>query len=273
MQSARTSVHAVATTSAIGVTVHCSVDDSTRSTSRRTNNWPGSRATSTATPSRSYPIESLAAYRWSSYGVYLGRRRPPPMADARARSPPFDRSDAEVHRAFVETPQPTDEIDAGALAMLAHHLSFDRLLEVVGRMLPASTSDRSRRPRRDDATPTRTVALMLAVELRLAPATDLADRFRLATASSVRTIARRWSRCGRQRSRIVIAARTGARRAVRPAQPVAKCLTPRDRFSGRGRCVSRRGSRAVPAGRSGGRSSGRRPGRARGATPACACRR
>ena len=34
--------------------------------------------TSTATRSRSCRSTSLAAYRWSSFGVYLGRRRPPP---------------------------------------------------------------------------------------------------------------------------------------------------------------------------------------------------
>ncbi len=134
-------------------------------------------------------IESLAAYRWSSYGVYLGRRRPPPWL-ALDEVTALVGSDVKAHRSFVETPQPTDELEAGALAMLGHHLSLDRLVEVVAAVAGVDVgSITSTAPGRLNAA--RTVALMLATELRLAPTTDLADRFHLATASSVRTIARR----------------------------------------------------------------------------------
>ena len=254
------------------MTARCSADGSARSTSRRTNSWLGSARYVHRNPLVFVSIESLAAYRWSSYGVYLGRRRPPPWLTLGRGHRGRSAGDAEAHRAFVETPQPSDELDAGALAMLGHHVSLDRLLEVVAAVAGVDVgSITSTAPGRFNAA--RTVALMLATELRLASATDLADRFDLATASSVRTIARRGRVAATDDQRIVVAARTRARRAVRPARPVAKCLTPRDRFRWRGRCAWRRGFRVAPAGRWRGRSWGRRRGPARGATPACACRR
>ncbi len=192
----------------------------------------GSVATSTATRSRS--CRSSA-----SGGVSMVELRRLPRAPARAAVVDSRRGhgmssgpSVEAHRAFVETPQtdrcdstrahcacwvitcrstdcsrssaPSPGVDVGV-----DHFDARRDESNAGAAGGAHAGDRTPRSRR--ATRPRRLGSTLA------------------TASSVRTIARRGRVAAARDPRLVVAARTCARRAVRPAQPVTKCLTPRDR--------------------------------------------
>ncbi len=172
-------------------------------------------ATSTATPS-----PSSRPSRWRPIGG-----RATASTSGAAAAPPWLTlgevaavvgADVEAHRAFVETPQPTDAIDAGALVQLGHHLSIDGLLEVVGAVAGvergidhidgaraiecradsgAHAGDRT--PPRADHRPRRPV-----------PPCDGVERADHCPSRSRR---------GHPRSRIVVAARTRARRARSPS--------------------------------------------------------
>lgn len=132
------------------------------------------------------PSGSLVAYRWSSLGVYLGRREGPDWLERNVLDGLI--GDADAHRALVESSHPSDvEHDRWAPFRLAIEVGdVERAVTTVtGSDLRALVEGS---PRRSDAL---TLLLVVAVELRVSTAERLAARYRLPSASAVRTAARR----------------------------------------------------------------------------------
>lgn len=131
-------------------------------------------------------LRSLPAYRWSSFGAYLGLRPPPDWLHTEAVTTLLGDRD---HRRFVEDPLPSDLTRAdGRPAGAAPSLA--QLERSVAREL-GTTVDAIRRGRRGSPNPARTLVLTLAVELRAGTAESLAARYGLGSATAVRVTARR----------------------------------------------------------------------------------
>jgi hypothetical protein len=129
------------------------------------------------------PLPAITAYRWSSLGVYAGRRAAPDWLETGRIPRLLHRSDEEYLR-FVLTPQPGDQ--HGRPVQPWRTLTLDDVTDAVaaegaGRPLAA------RRGRTDLA---RRLAIGLALELRVADAGTIAAHHGLSPVS-VRTAARR----------------------------------------------------------------------------------
>jgi len=132
------------------------------------------------------PLPALAAYRWSSYGAYLGRRDTPDWLHRDIVEALM--GDADRHRAFVERPHPADKDPArwSALRPPLDLPDIERAVHQVTRVDPGSLIGLGgQRPE------PLALVLVIAVELRAAPAERLAQRYGLRSAGAVRAAARR----------------------------------------------------------------------------------
>jgi REP element-mobilizing transposase RayT len=132
------------------------------------------------------PAGALANYRWSSLGPYLGIREPP---DWLCRSVLDELiGDRDQHAKFVLQTHPSDS-DHGRWTPFrggSDAEEIERVLAAVTGADPASM----RRTGRRLADPF-VMLIVLAVELRIETAEQLADRYGLASPAAVRTLARR----------------------------------------------------------------------------------
>ncbi len=127
----------------------------------------------------------LPAYRWSSLGVYLGRRPAPEWLRTDELIKPFGRDVAEFRR-FVEVDLPSDHVSAPWWNRPTCCDVEKAVADSCG--LPVE-SLRCSTPGASNLA--RTVAIGLCVELRVATTAELAQHFGVSSQSSVRSIARR----------------------------------------------------------------------------------
>jgi len=133
-------------------------------------------------------LRSLAAYRWSSYGVHLGRRRAPDWltVGALVGSSP---SEVEAYRRFVETPLASDTTGhAGVAESLARYPEI--ILSVIAELCGIESHELTIGRRGAENRP-RLLAAQLMVELRSAPSEHVAPILGFDSASSLRNAARR----------------------------------------------------------------------------------
>ncbi len=130
------------------------------------------------------PLDAITSYRWSSLGVYAGRRTGPTWLDTSLVPRALHRSDDDYVR-FVLTPQPGDHCGRPLQpwTTLTLHCVDDAVQRVAGGR-PAV----SRRGRGDVA---RDLAIAAAVELRVRDTASIAAHHGMTSAVSVRTTARR----------------------------------------------------------------------------------
>ena len=132
------------------------------------------------------PAAALGKYRWSSLGPYLGFRESPDWLCRGVLHELF--GDRDRHEQFVMQAHPSDA-DHGRWSPF--RVGAD--IEDVERVLAAVTGSdptSNRRAGRRLADPF-VMLILLAVELRIETAEQLADRYRLASPAAVRTLARR----------------------------------------------------------------------------------
>jgi REP element-mobilizing transposase RayT len=131
------------------------------------------------------PSRALAAYRWSSLGPICGRRASPDWLE---RGVIGHHTDVDAYLASVLEPQPSDRFPFGTLDPL-RATSLEEIIaavaEVVG-LPPAAL--RSAGPSTDEP---RTMAIMLAIDMRSADPLLIARWFDLTDRRSVRRTARR----------------------------------------------------------------------------------
>jgi len=133
------------------------------------------------------PSTALAAYRWSSLGVLLGRRPAPPWLVTGTLLSGW--SSPDDYLSYVVEPQPSDRLSKGVLAPLVT-TSCDQIDAVVAAVVTATDpAVFGRGLRAEDVA--RTLCVMLAVETRAADHGQLADRHGLSSPSSARRLARR----------------------------------------------------------------------------------
>jgi len=128
----------------------------------------------------------LVEYRWSSLGALCGRRPVPPWLSTGLVTDGFD---VGGYERYVLAPQPSDRIGLGALPPLTPTECDDierAVAAVTGRPI-----GELREPKGKLSDAARTVAIMLAVELRAGSSAELAVRYGLSDLRSVRRIARR----------------------------------------------------------------------------------
>ncbi len=132
---------------------------------------------------------ALAAYRWSSLGPYVGARPAPPWLTTSHVLGEFD-GDPGRYRAYVTTPQPSDERVAAAPADDPTWLSLASIEAAVAHAagVEVAALHESRRGEQNIA---RLVAIMLMAERRSANAAAIARWFEMGSASSARAAARR----------------------------------------------------------------------------------
>lgn len=129
------------------------------------------------------PLEAVTTYRWSSLGVYAGRRAAPDWLETTRLPRLFHTNDAEYLR-FVLTPQPGDR--HGRPTEPWRPLTLDDVADAVA----AEGGGRPGHVRRGRTDLARQLAITLAVELRVADTATIADHHGLSPVS-VRTTARR----------------------------------------------------------------------------------
>jgi REP element-mobilizing transposase RayT len=127
------------------------------------------------------PAAALATYRWSSLGPLVGARLVPDWLSTGTIDVSGD------YLAYVLAPQPGDRAGSGATAPAISHDDIDR---VVAR-LSGSEIGRLRDGLDRRHVESRTLAIMLAVELRVATAPELAQHYGLSDPRSIRRVARR----------------------------------------------------------------------------------
>lgn len=128
----------------------------------------------------------LPAYRWSSLGVYLGRRVVPDWLERGVLDEMI--GDSRSHHEFVLQDHPADG-DHGRWAAFRTSIDINDLESVLGAISgvdPRSGTSGGRR--RPDAF---VLLVTLAVELRVESAEQLAGRYSLPSPAAVRTLARR----------------------------------------------------------------------------------
>lgn len=128
---------------------------------------------------------ALAAYRWSSLGVYLGRRPAPPWLVTSAVFSVFGGSSV-CYRAFVLDPQPTDPAPTSRRVAPTRADVEVAVCSTIGTDLSALHT--TVRGMRNDA---RLLTILLLTELRSASAEDLVEWYGFTSTSSVRNAARR----------------------------------------------------------------------------------
>jgi REP element-mobilizing transposase RayT len=133
------------------------------------------------------PASALAAYRWSSLGVLVGRRPAPSWLVTDTLLTGW--SSPDDYLSYVIEPQPSDRLSQGILAPLVT-TSCDEIDAAVAAVVTATDpAVFGRGFRAEDVV--RTLGVMLAIETRAADPGQLADRYRLSSPSSARRLARR----------------------------------------------------------------------------------
>ena len=128
---------------------------------------------------------ALPAYRWSSLGVYLGRRSTPTWLQTSTVLGTFGGTSAD-YAAFVLERQPTDPGPTGP-RLVATHADIE-LAACSATGADPSALQTTARGSRNDA---RLLAILLLTELRAATTEQLAERYGFSNTSSVRNAARR----------------------------------------------------------------------------------
>ncbi|HSP27705.1 MAG TPA: transposase [Ilumatobacteraceae bacterium] len=132
------------------------------------------------------PAPALGTYRWSSLGPYLGRRQSP---DWLCRSVLDELiGDRRQHEEFVTQNQPSD-VDHARWAPFRAALDAPDIERALTAVTGADPASRVRIGRRF-ADPF-VMLIVLAVELRIETAEQLAERYGLPSPAAVRTLARR----------------------------------------------------------------------------------
>jgi REP element-mobilizing transposase RayT len=127
------------------------------------------------------PAAALARYRWSSLGPLVGARSAPEWLSTGTVDVSGD------YLAYVLEPQPGDRAGDGATAP---PVSCDDIDQVVS-TLSGSEINRLRDGLDRRHVEPRTLAIMLAVELRVATSSELAQHYGLSDSRSIRRAARR----------------------------------------------------------------------------------
>jgi putative transposase len=130
------------------------------------------------------PLEALPAYRWSSLGVYLGHREAPDWLHLDVVGPLL--GDIDAHRTFVQQAHPSDNDHSlwHSMRRPVDLTEIERAVSNVTHLEPKSFVG----ARRGEPL---ALVLMLAVELRAAPAERLAQQYGIPSAAAVRAAARR----------------------------------------------------------------------------------
>ena len=133
------------------------------------------------------PAATLSAYRWSSLGVYAGRRPQPAWMSADRLAAQFG-GDGAAYRRFVETELASDgpsQRRGGNRPLTLGDLvgAVVAVTDVGEFTLRTSTHGRRNLPR--------LVAAAMAVELRVASSVELTHYFGVASQAAVRSLARR----------------------------------------------------------------------------------
>jgi REP element-mobilizing transposase RayT len=131
------------------------------------------------------PIGALAAYRWSSYGVYTHRRVGASWLSTEWLVPDVH-SGAEAYRRFVEAEWPSDVPPV----LQRRPVGLDAVIDAVAHAA-ATDGVNVRQRARGSANAGRLIAIALAVELRVASYESIAEAFGLSGPASVRALARR----------------------------------------------------------------------------------
>jgi putative transposase len=143
------------------------------------------------------PSGALASYRWSSLGPICGRRSFPEwLAEGVVSRRPAD----DAYLSYVLSPQPSDRFPMGAFRPLTK-TSLEEILAAVAHVAGVPVQALCS-PSRTLAE-ARTLAIMLAIEMRAAGVDETARRFRLADPRSVRRAARRGRASAAQSHRFV----------------------------------------------------------------------
>lgn len=132
------------------------------------------------------PPEALANYRWSSLGPYLGRRQSPDWLSCGVLDGLI--GDSRRHEEFVMQAHPSD-VDHARWAPFRGGIDaaqIERALALVTGGDPTSNVRAGRR-----LVDPFVMLIVLAVELRVETAEQLADRYGLSSPAAVRTLARR----------------------------------------------------------------------------------
>jgi REP element-mobilizing transposase RayT len=132
------------------------------------------------------PAEALGAYRWSSLGVYLGQRQSPDWLCRGVLDEVF--GDAQQHEEFVTQTHPSD-LDHARWAPFRRGFDAPEIERALTLVTGASPISQARAGRRI-ADPF-VMLIVLAVELRIETAEQLAERYGLSSPAAVRTLARR----------------------------------------------------------------------------------
>jgi hypothetical protein len=130
------------------------------------------------------PAAGLAAYRWSSLGSLIGTRRVPEWLSTGVIEVGDD------YLSYVLEPQPGDRGDSGENGATSPAISCDDIDAAVA-ALSGSEVGRLRDGLDRRHVEPRTMAIMLAVELRVATASELAQHYGLSDPRSIRRAARR----------------------------------------------------------------------------------
>jgi REP element-mobilizing transposase RayT len=133
------------------------------------------------------PPPALAAYRWSSLGVLLGRRPAPPWLVTGTLLTGWPSTDEYL--SYVVDPQPSDRLAKGVLEPLVT-TTCDQIDRAVAAVVAATDPVVFGRGHRADDV-ARMLCVMLAVETRSSDPERLAARHGLSSPSSVRRLARR----------------------------------------------------------------------------------
>jgi REP element-mobilizing transposase RayT len=132
------------------------------------------------------PAAALGAYRWSSLGVYLGQRESPDWLSRDVLDGMF--GDPQQHAEFVMQDHPSD-LDHARWAPFRAGIDAPEIERALAAITGVSPTSQVRIGRRT-ADPF-VMLIVLAVELRIETAEQLAQRYGLPSPAAVRTLARR----------------------------------------------------------------------------------
>jgi len=133
--------------------------------------------------------DQLASYRWSSYGCLLGRRTAPDWLVTDAVAAIYGSSIDEL-RQHVESDQPGDRFRPPTFVDVRQRLTLDELDTAIERET-GITIAALRRAEPGRSNPARLLALAMSLELRIAPAPEVAAHYGMRNPQTARNHARR----------------------------------------------------------------------------------
>ena len=130
-------------------------------------------------------VRALAAYRWSSFGIYLSRRPRPKWIHCDTVFA-IHNFTLDSYQTFVESPQPTDkEFGFEPLPLRCEDIETE-ISRVAGVDVASLHTSKRAVPNQP-----RLLAMLLISEARAATSSDLAQRYGIASQSGVRSATRR----------------------------------------------------------------------------------